>query len=212
MHPSLIPEIETPRLLLRPWRDEDLDAYAEMNADPEVRRFMFPARPLTREESEREVEGMLEQWRRLGFGHWAVELRDSGELIGRTGAKRHGDWDLDPENTEVGWLYSRSAWGRGLATEGAIAAVRFCLEELQRPEVISIADLGNLASHRVMRKAGLEWAGVRRWYRDAKHSASVPNPSGDAKHSASVPNPSERRLDVLWYSSKRTAEKTEARK
>ena len=90
----------------------------------------------------------------------------------------------------MGWLYTPSAWGRGLATEGATAAVRFCLEDLGRPEVISIATLDNLASHRVMRKAGLEWAGVRRWYKD-----SASNPFG-------------RGLDVLWYSSKRTAEKT----
>ena len=177
-----IPEIETPRLLLRPWREEDAAPYAEMNADPEVRRWMFPARPLTAEESTREIAAMVDQWRRLGFGHWAVELRETGELVGRTGAKRHADWDLDPENTEVGWLYARTAWGRGLATEGAIAAVRFLLEEVRRPEVISIARLDNLASHRVMRKAGLEWAGSRRWY--------------------------ERRADVLWYSSRRTAEKT----
>jgi len=177
-----IPVIETPRLLLRPWRDEDLAPYATMNSDPEVRAFMFPGRPLTLEESERDVEAMVDQWRRLGFGHWAVELRATGELIGRTGAKRHADWDLDPENTEVGWLYARSTWGQGLATEGAVAAVRYLLEDLGRPEVISIAHLGNRASHRVMRKAGLEWAGTRRWY--------------------------ERRMNVLWYSSKRTAEKT----
>lgn len=143
---------------------------------------MFPGRPLTRAESEQEIADMVDQWHRLGFGHWAVELRATGELIGRTGAKRHADWDLDPENTEVGWLYARSAWGNGYATEGAVAAVRFCLGDLRRPEVISIAHLSNLASHRVMRKAGLEWAGVRRWY--------------------------ERRIDVVWYSSKRTAAKT----
>jgi RimJ/RimL family protein N-acetyltransferase len=181
---SAIPEIETPRLLLRPWRDSDVEPYAEMNGDPEVRSYMFPPRPLTPAESVREIEAMVDQWHRLGFGHWAVELRETGELIGRTGAKRHDDWDLDPENTEVGWLYARSAWGQGFATEGALAAVQFCLEDVGRPEVISIAMLGNLASHRVMRKAGLEWAGVRRWY--------------------------ERRADVLWYSSNRTAEKTEA--
>jgi RimJ/RimL family protein N-acetyltransferase len=177
-----IPVIETPRLLLRPWREEDLAPYADMNADPDVRRFMFPARPLSAQESAREIDVMVDQWRRLGFGHWAVELKETGALIGRTGAKRHADWDLDPENTEVGWLYARVAWGRGLATEGAIAAVRFLLEDVGRPEVISIARLDNLASHRVMRKAGLEWAGTRRWY--------------------------ERRADVLWFSSKRTAEKT----
>ena len=116
---SEIPTIETPRLLLREWRDEDVAPYAAMNADPEVRRFMHPARPLTEAESALEVDHLMDQWRRLGFGHWAVELRETGELIGRTGIKRHTDWEPDLENTEVGWLIERSASGRGIAMYGA---------------------------------------------------------------------------------------------
>ncbi|MGI8945353.1 MAG: GNAT family N-acetyltransferase [Thermoleophilaceae bacterium] len=177
-----VPELETARLRLRPWRAGDIDAWAEINADPQVREYLYPRRPLTRTEAEAEIEQLRAHWQRLGFGHWAVELRETGELVGRTGARRHADWDLDPENTEVGWLYARSVWGQGLATEGALAVVEFCLEQLGRPEVISIAHVDNLASHRVMQRAGLEWAGVRRWH--------------------------ERSLDVVWYSSRRTAAKT----
>ncbi len=181
-HVPEIPRRETPRLLLREWCDADLGPYAEMNADPEVRRYMFPPRPLTEAESALEIDHVLDQWQRLGFGHWAVELRESGELIGRTGIKRHPDWDPDPQNTEVGWLYARAAWGRGLATEGAIESVRFCLEDVGSHEAISIAHVDNLASHRVMKKAGLSWAGVRHWH--------------------------ERGIDVVWYHSRRIAEKT----
>ncbi len=180
--PFTIPRIETARLVLREWRDEDLEAYAAMNADPDVRTYMFPGRPLSRAESEEEIARMMDQWHRLGFGHWAVELRETGELIGRTGIKHHTDWEPDPRNTEVGWLYARAAWGRGFATEGAIEAVRFCLEDVGSHEVISIAHIENLASHRVMKKAGLSWAGARRWY--------------------------ERGIDVVWYASRRVAEKT----
>ena len=177
-----IPTLETPRLLLREWRDEDVAPYAAINADAEVRRFMDPARPLTEAEAALEIDHLKEHWQRLGFGHWAVELRETGELIGRTGIKRHPDWEPDPLNTEVGWLYARSAWGKGIATEGAIEAVRFCLEEVGSREVISIAHMENLASHRVMKKAGLTWAGARRWY--------------------------ERGIDVVWYHSREIAEKT----
>ena len=177
-----IPTIETPRLVLRDWRDEDLEPYAEMNADPEVRRYMHPPRPLTASESAFEIDQLRDQWKRLGFGHWAVELRETGELIGRTGIKRHADWEPDPLNTEVGWLYARSAWGRGFATEGAIESIRFCLEDVGAREAISIADMSNVASHRVMKKAGLSWAGARRWH--------------------------ERGIDVVWYSSRAIAEKT----
>jgi ribosomal-protein-alanine N-acetyltransferase len=158
-----IPVVETERLVLREWRAADLDAYAAINADPEVRQFMHPPRPLTRAEAEAEIGAQLEQWERLGFGHQPVILKETGELIGRTGAKRHPDWPLDPQNTEVGWLFGRSAWGRGYATEAATEAARHCLETVGVPEIISIAHPDNLASHRVMEKIGLERADAFQW-------------------------------------------------
>ncbi len=74
---------------------------------------MLPGGPFTRAESEEEIAQMVDQWHRLGFGHWAVELRETGELIGRTGAKRHADWDLDRENTDPGTVL---LWGCRAAT------------------------------------------------------------------------------------------------
>jgi RimJ/RimL family protein N-acetyltransferase len=158
-----VPEIRTERLLLRGWRDEDFDAYERICADAETMRFMLPPRPLTPAEAALDVESLREHWRVHGFGHWAVEELETGRLVGRTGIKRHDDWPPDPLNTEVGWLYDRAVWGRGLATEGAKAAVRFCFGELGRPEVISICHPDNAASRRVMEKAGLKLAGEGRW-------------------------------------------------
>jgi len=174
-----VPTIETQRLILREWRSRDVDAYARICADPEVMRFMWPARPATPAEAAYGVELMREHWLRWGFGHWAVEERQSGRFVGRTGVKRHPDWELDPENTEVGWLYDKTVWGRGYATEGARAAVRFMLEEIGRPEVISIAHPDNAASRRVMEKVGLSYAGARHW--------------------------TARNIDVVWYSTSAAA-------
>ncbi len=76
---------------------------------------------------------LREHWLRWGFGHWAVHEKESGRFVGRTGAKRHDDWEPDPDsNTEIGWLYDPAVWGRGYATEGARAALRFCLDEVGR--------------------------------------------------------------------------------
>jgi RimJ/RimL family protein N-acetyltransferase len=158
-----IPIIETERLILREWRPADVDEYARICAIPEVMRYMWPARPASPAESAYGVKLLEEHWLRWGFGHWAVEERESGRFVGRTGIKRHDDWELDPDNTEVGWLYDPAVWGRGYATEGAREAVRFALEELGRPEVISIAHPDNAASQRVMAKAGMTYAGTRRW-------------------------------------------------
>lgn len=172
---TAVPEIETERLLLRAWRGDDLNVYARIAADAAVMRYMVPSRPLTRAEAAYDLHRLEEHWLEHGFGHWAVEERATGRLVGRTGIKRHADWPLDPENTECGWLFARDAWGQGYATEGARAAVGFAIEELGRPEVISIAHPGNAASRRVMEKVGLTYAGRRHW--------------------------PERGLDVVWYSS-----------
>lgn len=158
-----VPVIETERLLLREWRDGDVADYAEICSDREVMRYMWGGVPQPDALVAREVEELMAHWERLGFGHWAIEERATGLMVGRTGIKRHDDWDLDPENTEVGWLYARSRWGRGYATEAALAAVRFAFEELDRPEVISIAHVDNAASQRVMEKAGLKRQGERPW-------------------------------------------------
>lgn len=171
---ATIPVVETDRLILREWRPADVDAYARLCAMPEVMRFMWPARPATVAESAYSAAQLQEHWLRWGFGHWAVQDRETGRFVGRTGIKRHPDWDLDPLNTEVGWMYDPAVWGRGYATEGARAAVAFCFEEVGSPEVISIAHPDNRASHRVMEKAGLTYAGRRMW--------------------------GERGIDVVWYS------------
>jgi len=171
---AAVPRIETDRLVLRGWGAADVDAYARICADAEVMRYMLPSRPLTQAEVAYDALRLREHWLRHGFGHWVVEEKESGDMVGRSGIKRHDDWTLDPENTEVGWLYARRAWGKGYATEAGRAIVRFCFEQLDRPEVISIAHPDNLASRRVMEKLGLSLAGSRRW--------------------------EERGMDVVWYS------------
>ena len=159
----MIPTVETERLVLGPWTPEAADAYADMCARPEVMRYMWPARPATVAESALGVRRLQEHWERWGFGHWAVQEKETGRFVGRTGIKRHDDWPLDPDNTEVGWMYEPAVWGRGYATEGAREAVRWCLEELNRPEVISITHPDNVASQRVMEKVGLQRAGLMHW-------------------------------------------------
>src|SRR3712207_5148513 len=113
-------EIETDRLLLRRWREEDLDAYTRICADPEVMRYM--GGPRTRQRCEEQIAWFVQHWEERGFGLWAVEEKATGAFIGRIGLLCHDDWPEDEHKTEVGWLLERSFWGRGLATEGARAA------------------------------------------------------------------------------------------
>src|SRR3712207_3264511 len=117
-------ELETVRLHLRQWKEDDLDAYARICADPEVMRYMGGG-PLTRAETDRRVEKILRSWEGRGFGLWAVEYKETGTFIGRIGLQYHEDWPEDEHKTEVSWLLDRSHWGKGLATEGATPSVRY---------------------------------------------------------------------------------------
>ena len=154
-------EIETERLLLRPWRDEDLEPYARLCADPEVMRYL-PA-TLSREQSAEQMAWFVRHWEERGFGLWAVEERASGEFIGFVGLMYQDEWPEGEHKTEVGWRLGRANWGRGFATEGALASVRYGFERLGLERIISITLPENAASRRVMEKCGLTVQGETRW-------------------------------------------------
>jgi RimJ/RimL family protein N-acetyltransferase len=154
-------ELETARLLLRLWREEDLDAYAHICADSEVMRYISGT--MTRDQAAQQMERWIRHWEERGFGLWAVEEKATRVFIGRIGLLYHDDWPEDEHKTEVGWLLDRSYWGRGLATEGALASLRYGFEELGLECIISITKPANLASRREMEKAGLTYRGETRW-------------------------------------------------
>src|SRR5215469_10269247 len=112
--------IETARLLLRPWRADDLEELERLFADPAVRqrRHLPPERILAISQSS------FRQWQRNGFGPWAAQDRATGQWIGRAGLDELVDWP-DTHKIEVGWELHRAWWGKGLATETGLAALRF---------------------------------------------------------------------------------------
>ena len=160
-HGSMLPKIETRRLRLRQWRDEDLNDYARICADPEVMRYM--GGPRTRERCREQLGWFARHWEEHGFGHWAVEDKISGAFIGRIGLLYHEDWPVGEHKTEIGWLLDRAYWGRGLATEGARANLVYGFERRKLERIISITLPENTASRRVMEKCGLILQGEARW-------------------------------------------------
>lgn len=141
-------EIRTERLLLRPWRPEDREPFAAMNADPVVMEH-FPA-PLTQEESDAFVDRIEAHFAEHGYGLWVV---DDGEFCGFTGLNwATFDAAFNP-SLEVGWRLKHAAWGQGYATEAAIASVRRGFEEVER--ITSFTALTNVRSYRVMERIGL---------------------------------------------------------
>ncbi|MFE5096246.1 GNAT family N-acetyltransferase [Streptomyces sp. NPDC056638] len=147
--------LETPRLVLRRWCADDVVHMSAVNADPEVMRWIGDGSVRDEPQTRRGIEAMEREWDRQGLGLFAVEIRSTGELAGFTGLSVP---DFLPEllpAVEVGWRPGRAHWGQGLATEAAAAAVRFGFEDCGVDRIVSIAQLGNGASERIMTKLGM---------------------------------------------------------
>ena len=149
-----IPTVRTKRLILRPWREQDLEPFAALNADPKVMEFF--THPLTRRESDALAEKIQADFGRRGYGFWAVEVPGTSDFIGYVGLNY---WNLEMDFApcvDVGWRLAAEHWGKGYATEGAFAALMFGFETLQLPEIVAMATVGNVRSHRVMQKLGMK--------------------------------------------------------
>lgn len=146
--------LETDRLSLRRPRMEDAEAFAAINADPEVARFVSYSGPLVRPESDLLLRKMIEHWDDHGFGLWMADLRESGELAGFVGLAHPGTLPALAEEVEAGWRLGRPHWGQGLATEAGTEAVRFAFEELRVSRLVCIVDALNERSLGVAHKLG----------------------------------------------------------
>jgi RimJ/RimL family protein N-acetyltransferase len=142
--------LQTERLVLRQFREADLDAYAEMCGDAEVMRYLGAGAPVGRADAWRNLALMLGHWRLRGYGLWAAEERASGEMVGRVGCWNPEGWP----GLEVGWMLRRRFWGRGFATEGSRAALAYAFTRLGCPHVLSLIRPGNAASVRVAQRLG----------------------------------------------------------
>lgn len=140
-------------MTLRRPRMDDAGAFAALNADPEVTEWVSLTGPLARGESDLLLRKLIEHWDDHGFGWWMADLRETGELLGFVGLSHPSLPDV-AEEVEVGWRLARSHWGKGLATEGGIEAVRVAFEERGLERLVCIIDRDNARSLGVARKLG----------------------------------------------------------
>lgn len=149
--------METERLYLRRFEDADRDAYYErIYADPEVMKTLPAGKPIAREDFEVRVTGlMVDHWREHGFGPWAVVHKADEIFIGHCGLKY---WP-DSTDVEVFYALAKPYWGQGLATEGALASLRYGFNILGLNRIIAAAFVDNLASCRVLEKIGMTYTG-----------------------------------------------------
>jgi RimJ/RimL family protein N-acetyltransferase len=145
--------IETPRLLLRPWRDSDGNAFAAMNADAEVMRDL--GGPIDRAASDLKLVRFKKAFDRLGLTRWLIADRATGMFLGYAGLDHHADHPLGA-HYDIGWRLTRGAWGRGIASEAARAALDDAFARLHLEEILAYTAPDNLRSQAVMARLGLE--------------------------------------------------------
>ncbi|MCO6060076.1 GNAT family N-acetyltransferase [Pseudomonas sp. MOB-449] len=147
-------ELNTPRLRLRAWRDDDLPAFAGLNADPEVMRH-FPA-CMSQEESAALAMRIRRHSLQYGFGQWVVEHRGDGGFVGVVGLQTVNFAEHFTPAVEIGWRLMPRYWGQGLASEAAQAALAFGFEALQLAEIVAFTVPANLRSQAVMQRIGMQ--------------------------------------------------------
>jgi RimJ/RimL family protein N-acetyltransferase len=154
------PRIETERLLLRPWRQEDFEPYYAIQCEPEVYRHFGPA-PMGREDCWRRMCAATGLWALVGYGWWAVEARDSGQLIGTVGLL-YPRRDMDPnyfDGPEMGWLMSEKVHGQGMAGEACRAVIDWARRSLAPSDIWAMIVPDNLPSIRLAQRLGFEEKG-----------------------------------------------------
>jgi RimJ/RimL family protein N-acetyltransferase len=140
--------LETQRLLLRWFREDDFSGYVDIATDPEAMKFIGgPQTPL---DAWRAMAAHIGHWYFFGYGVFAVEEKLSGRMIGRIGFMNPPGWP----GFELGWTLRRDSWGKGYATEGARRALEYAFTELNRDHVISCIAPANVNSIRVAERLG----------------------------------------------------------
>lgn len=146
--------IETDRLILREWQDEDLKPFARMNSDPLVMEHL--PRVLDEASSKRHMKEFQKHFKDHGFGLYAVEVKDDKEFAGFVGLNVVDFKAHFTPATEIAWRLDYGHWGKGYGSEAAQAVLKYGLDELKLPEIVSFTVHDNERSTHLMEKIGMQ--------------------------------------------------------
>lgn len=145
--------IKTERLILRPWKKEDFEPFAQLNADPKVMEYFLSVS--TREESDQLANRIYNTFQEQEWGLWAASIPHEADFIGFIGlAQVNFEASFTPA-IEVGWRLAHRYWGKGYASEGAKAAIEYGFKTLGLDDIVSFTPVENMRSRRVMEKIGM---------------------------------------------------------
>ena len=143
--------IETDRLILRPFTMSDVEPSYQMNLDPRMTRYTNDGGVKSREQMHDTIKNnVLGDYAKYGFGRFAVDLKEENAFIGFSGLK----YLPEEDQVDLGYRFRPDLWGRGIATESAIASLEFARNTLKLEQVVACILPDNKASHRILEKLG----------------------------------------------------------
>jgi RimJ/RimL family protein N-acetyltransferase len=145
--------LETDRLVLRAWRDSDLDALSALCADAEVMRYLGP--PQSRQEAAAALARQQRYQSRKGYSFWPIERKDDGLFLGFCGLQPGSMGTPAEGSVEIGWRLRADTWGKGYAREAAVASLAWTWVSLGTPEVVAITNIANTRSRGLMERLGM---------------------------------------------------------
>lgn len=150
--------LETERLILREITDNDKEGMFEMDSDPEVHKFLGNRPVKSIEESLASIQYIRQQYQERGIGRWALIIKDGNQFAGWCGLK----YVTEPHERlinyyDLGYRLMRKHWGKGYATEGALASMDYAEKNLKLKEIFAYADINNTASNKILLKCGLKF-------------------------------------------------------
>jgi len=155
-----IPTLATRRLLLRAFTEGDADPLYVILCGRDVLRYFPEGPPPTRETAVRMITRILQHWEERGYGLWAVESRETGELMGRCGL----NFIAETGETEGDVILGVPFWGRGYATEAIEGSLRYAAGNLDLGGIVGIVHPENAASRRLLDKVGMKLTGPARYF------------------------------------------------
>lgn len=146
--------LETQRLILREFQQKDVHQLAPILANPRVMKFS-PTGIISAFQTQVKIDSFMTSYKALGFGKWAVIYKESNQLIGYCGIAIE---EIDNINErEIGYRLDPEFWGKGLASEAALATIKYGFEQLKLPYILGIVERANTASVRVLGKLGMKY-------------------------------------------------------
>lgn len=153
--------IETERLILREIQTTDLDGMFELDSNPDVHKYLGNNPIKTKEQAEDVIKFIHQQYDNLGIGRFAAIEKSSGDFIGWSGIKLNtGEKEMLNGKTDfydIGYRFIPRYWGKGYATESALAALKYGFETMNLEQIVGAAEVENIGSNKVLQKIGLKF-------------------------------------------------------